>query len=459
MLRVMLAMVMGAVAVVPCVGQGVGAKPYMGWSSWSLIRGGPTEDKILAQADALKANGLDKVGYQYVNVDDGWQDGYGPDALPKVKTAAFPHGIDGLAKAIHERGLKFGIYLNPGIRMELWLANPVIAGTQIHVRDITDVDHAGSTRNSAKQNNPKLRAFRIDFSKPGAEAYVQAEAAQLAGWGVDFLKLDFVGPGGGDQFADNREELRQWHRAIAKAGRPIWLELSNFMSVNQAEAWRATANGWRIENDIECYECSRGTDETRKGNLTEWSKVVTRFADVRAWSRYAGVDAEGKGGWNDLDTLELGNGDKDGITVAERQSMFAFWAISCAPLYLGSDLTKMDAEDLALIKNERLIAIDQAGVAAEFVDFPGIRRQKDLQMWATKYPDGSLVVAVFNLGAAEQTAVIPLDQLDAVIDTNLKVRGRATDVMTGATVETPNGGLQWPIEPHGVRVLRWAGSK
>lgn len=77
---------------------GFAAKPYMGWSSWSLMRTHPTEEKILAQADALKANGLDVLGYQYVNVDDGWSDGWGNDGLPHANEAAFPHGMGGLGE-------------------------------------------------------------------------------------------------------------------------------------------------------------------------------------------------------------------------------------------------------------------------------------------------------------------------------------------------------------------------
>lgn len=119
----------------------------------------------------------------------------------------------------------------------------------------------------------------------------------------------------------------------------------------------------QITNDIECYECDKAAEDIR-GHLTQWSKVAERFADVITWISYAGPDGKGGSGWNDLDTLELGNGDKDGLTFAGRQSMFTLWAISCAPLYLGSDLTKMNPADLSLITNKEIIAIDQAGLPA-----------------------------------------------------------------------------------------------
>ena len=258
-------------------------RPYMGWSSWSLIRSHPTEENIKAQADELVANKLSALGYRYVNIDDGWSDGFDEHGIPKPNLASFPSGMDGMAKYMHQHGLLFGIYLNPGIASQLYKQNPLIAGTSVHIADITDTAQAGSTRRNC---------YRIDFSKPAAAAYIRSQVAQFERWGVDFIKFDFVGPGGGNVPADNREELRQWHAAMAHASHPIWLELSNFLSIDQAPLWRTTSNGWRIENDIECYGCDKATDTT-KGNLTNWSKVAGRFADVVPWIPYAGPDGKG----------------------------------------------------------------------------------------------------------------------------------------------------------------------
>ncbi|MGO4214351.1 glycoside hydrolase family 27 protein, partial [Terriglobus sp. YAF25] len=251
-----------------------------------------------------------------------------------------------------------------------------------HIKDITITTLPGSTHKGS---------YKIDFSKPGARAYIFSMLRQFARWKVDFIKLDFVGPGGGNLPADNREELRVWHAAILATHRPIWLELSNWMSIDQAPLWQATSNGWRIENDVECYPCGRSTDPAIKGNLTTWAKVSERFADVRPWIAYAKP-----GGWNDLDSLEIGNGDKDGITPAERQTMFTLWSMSCAPLYLGTDLTHMDPADLAIITNKKLIAINQAGVPASPLDIQQLHN-KPQEVWFTKNRDGSFNLALFNL--------------------------------------------------------------
>src|SRR5580700_9868377 len=120
-------------------------RPYMGWSSWSFVRGKPTEEKIKAQVDALFANKLPELGYRYINIDSGWSDGFDEHGVPKPNLNAFPGGMDGLAAYLHGRGLRFGLYLGPGIHPKLYEANPVIAGTKVHIQDITDKTQPGST--------------------------------------------------------------------------------------------------------------------------------------------------------------------------------------------------------------------------------------------------------------------------------------------------------------------------
>ena len=50
----------------------VGMQPVLGWSSWSSFRGNASPAKDEAQARAMVASGLAKLGYRYINQDDGW---------------------------------------------------------------------------------------------------------------------------------------------------------------------------------------------------------------------------------------------------------------------------------------------------------------------------------------------------------------------------------------------------
>jgi alpha-galactosidase len=415
-------------------------RPYMGWSSWSFVRGKPTEEKIKAQAEALIAAGLPELGYRYINIDSGWSDGYDDHGVPKPNLTTFPDGMDGMAAYLHSHGLKFGLYLGPGIRPNLYEANPIIAGTTVHIRDITDTSLPGATLKGT---------YKIDFTKSAARAYINSIVSQFARWKVDFVKLDFVGPGGGNLPADNREEIRQWHAAIVHSGRPIWLELSNYLSIDQASLWRANANGWRIENDVECYACGRSTDPANKGNLTEWKRVVDRFADVREWYPYAKP-----GGWNDFDSLELGNGDKDGISTDERRSMFILWAISCAPLYLGTDLTHLDPVDLKLITNKDVIAVDQRGIPATPLDIQSLRNRVR-QAWITIYPDGSAVLSLFNLGPDSAPIKFDWREVDALRNTHFADHPpNLIDLIDHSEISPSPDGIDITLPSHASRILR-----
>jgi alpha-galactosidase len=362
------------------------APPPLGWSSWSSTWASHgralTEAYVGAQADAM-ADKLRPSGYQYVNLDDGWSKGFDEHGRPQPDPGRFPNGIAGLAEHVHAKGLKLGVYLTPGLRVAAWKANGTVAGTQVHLQDIADPARQGNT-----QGKGDGRAYKIDYARPGAKEYVQSCADLLASWGVDYIKMDFVGPGGGNVRADTRDDIRAWHDALRRTGRPVWLELSNKLSIDDAATWKAYSNGWRIENDVEGY----GKD----GKLTRWAKVAVRFTDAPRWASFAGP-----GGWNDLDSLEVGNGDRDGLTPDERRTTMTLWAICCSPLIVGADLTDLDAGDLALLTNAEVLAIDQAGHVAT-----PLSQAERQQVWRAKGPDGTVTVALFNLGNADATVSV-----------------------------------------------------
>ena len=99
----------------------------MGWSTWSFLRGDPTAAKVEAEASALKSSGLSSHGYHYVNVDDFWYDcpgSQGPDVdqygrwvtnASEVPAQRLDNGIQVVANYVHSLGLKFGLYVTPGI--------------------------------------------------------------------------------------------------------------------------------------------------------------------------------------------------------------------------------------------------------------------------------------------------------------------------------------------------------
>ncbi|MFF7982912.1 alpha-galactosidase [Streptomyces sp. NPDC007901] len=360
-------------------------RPAMGWSSWSFVRRQPTEAKIEAQADALASSGLRDHGFVYVNLDDFWQkcdsNGFVVDSYGRwtADTAKFPSGIKAVADYVHSKGLKFGFYVTPGIAKNAVLKNTPIEGTSYHAKDIAD------TSKTEKNYNCK-NMYYIDYGKPGAQEFVNSWARQFASWGVDYLKIDGVG-------SQDVPDVQAWDKALRASGRPITFALSNNLPIADATTWRGLANSWRTQGDVECY-CGPG-DNGSGYPLTDWSHVSKRFDSAASWQPYAGP-----GGWNDLDSLEIGNGDQVGLTADQRRSHFTLWSMAAAPLLLGTDLTHLDSVDKAMLTNDRLIGVDQDGVAAKRIVSSGVK-----QVWSKKESDGQYVVALFNTGTSGNSTV------------------------------------------------------
>jgi hypothetical protein len=375
----------------------VGAKPYMGWSSWSLQStkvpqyGGKwlTQKHLTEQSNALKKT-LQPYGYKYFNIDSGWSGGFDAYGRPAPNKKTFPGGMAGMAKIVHGNGQKLGIYWIPGVGSDVYKANPPIKGTKYHVRDIV-----------AKPLRPG-NAFgawhlKIDYKKPGAQAFINSIVEQFASWGVDFLKLDGVCPGSDKDisYCDNRADVAAYWTAIRKSPRPIWMTVSWKISPTQIPFWQNHSHARRIDDDVESYS----------DKLATWSQIRARFTDAAAWAGHTGRGGKTNGapraGWNDLDSLNIANGSFDGLTNDEKQTAAAFWALQCAPLYTGDDLTKLDPFGLSILTNKSLIAINQAGYAAKEI------QGDDAPIWAISNPDGSYSVGLFNL--SDLNTVVTLD--------------------------------------------------
>jgi alpha-galactosidase len=408
---------------------GAAVRPVMGWSSWSFYRGPATEAKILAQAAVMRGR-LQQHGYVYLNIDAGWSDHVDQYGRDRWDPSLFPDGIPRLALKLHAMGLKLGLYLNPGIRQSVVSANLPILGTRLHARDIADTSQIGNTLGCCY--------WRIDYSKPGAYEYIQSYVDMFASWGVDYVKMDFVGPGGGRAPADNRPDMQAWNQAIARSGRPMVLELSNSLSFANAAVWKQYANGWRIDGDIECYHCGAPGSSYP---LTSWTRVLRRFADLPKWTPFAGP-----GGWNDLDALELGNGDNDGLTPDQRRSAMTLWSIGCAPLILGADLTHLDPADLPIMTNDEVIAVNQAGVSGRLI---AGTPTGPTQVWAAREPDGSYAVALFNL-ASSGTAPVSVSWQQLGLSRTAEVRDLWAHTNLGTFVD----GFAATLAPGASRLIR-----
>jgi alpha-galactosidase len=358
---------------------GEGKRPYLGWSTYSqqTIVASSTvmnEQNILAQSDAMRASGLGAHGFQYINLDAGWSGDSDPYGRTLWNTTAFPHFLD-MIQHIHANGQKVGIYLLPGIGTTTVSQNVPIYGTQYHAQDIV--------AQPLTIGNGFGYGYKIDFTKPGAQEYINSIVNLYASWGIDFIKMDSVTPGSYNDNLNinNIPDVQAYSKAIAQSGRPIWLTISWALDEDYLSDWQQNANARRIEGDVECEgDCP---------NLTEWQRVLVRFYDLIGWESASGPTL----GWNDLDSLEVGNGTTDGITNTEQQTAMTLWAMANAPLTLGGDLTKLTSYGKSLLLNNEVLAVDQSGHPAKQVT------GGYTPVWVSNLGNGSYCVAIFNLNA------------------------------------------------------------
>jgi hypothetical protein len=427
---------------------GVGLTPAMGWSSWSFLRHDPTAEKVEAQARALVSSGLAQVGYRYVNLDDFWYvcpgrqgpqvDRYGRWVPNPTTFPPGPHGESGIevvANYVHSLGLKFGLYVTPGIsRQAVVKRTPLLAANG---RPSGYKADEIALRSVSEHNYNCGGMVGINYKSPGAQEFIDSWAGEFASWGVDYLKLDGVG-------SFDVPDVHAWSKALRQTGRPVHLELSNSLDIHFSSTWAKYSNGWRTGPDIECYACEgNGSSDP----LTDYASVETRFDQVAAWRPYGRL-----GAFNDYDSIEVGNGTNDGLTVPEREAQLSLWALASSPLILGADLTHLSATDLALLENRSVIAVDQDGV-----DASRVARTSGWQIFAKTETNGDAVVGLFNTGDRARTLSLDTASLGLAPAKDYKVDNfwsHQAVVWPGTSWGVPGRPLEADVPAHGVALFR-----
>ncbi|MFT3781381.1 MAG: Melibiase subfamily [Nibricoccus sp.] len=355
--------------------------PPMGWNSWDCFATTVTEEQTKAQADFM-ASKLKPHGWQYIVVDIQWyepgaknhdyrkdavltMDDYGrllpaPNRFPSAANGA---GFKPLADYVHSLGLKFGIHLMRGIPRQAVEKNLPILGTTFHAQDVADRVHTCPW-------NPDM--FGVDMSKPGAHEYYDSVFAQLAAWGVDYVKVDDLSR----PYFQNKPEIEAIRHAIDKTGRPIVLSLSpGATDIKAADHVASHANLWRISDDF----------------WDRWLALREQFWRFALWNAH-----RKPGAWPDADMLPLGTlvmGSRTTrFTLDEQYTLMTLWSIARSPLMHGGDMTKTDPITLSLLTNDEVLAVNQHSN-----DNRQLFNRDGLIAWTAKDPStGDIYLALFN---------------------------------------------------------------
>ncbi|AVH60962.1 glycoside hydrolase family 27 protein [Streptomyces dengpaensis] len=366
----------------------------MGWSSWSVESSAHSdygtrwlnEGNIKNAADSLSGK-LASAGYNHLNIDAGWNADFDwnfhtdANGIPDADKGRFPSGMPALSDHVHGKGLKLGLYGAAGLEKEVYDKNAPILGTDCHAQDIAVKPLTPSNMWGGN--------WKIDYSNPCAQDYIDSIVARYASWGVDFIKIDGV-------TKDNVADIKAWSTAIDHSGRRMWLSASGWpVDIAAADGLKDAANGVRIDTDIECY-CQTTSTWT--------SSVDDRFTDLPKWLEK--LDAPGY--LADLDAMPInnntGSGLQDGISDTERQTVMTFWSMASSPLYVGGDIWFLDDKAKAILTNPEVIAVDQAAV------LPRQIRSGDTQVWTKRIGDDTYA-AVYNLGSSAADITVDFKDL------------------------------------------------
>jgi len=270
--------------------------PIMGWSSWNHFHVKIDEKMIREQADAMVSSGLNKVGYQFINIDDGYLGGRDTTGKLIANIIKFPSGMKALADYIHSRGLKAGIYTDAGKNT---------------CGSIYDKDSLGIN--------------------VGIYGHVEKDCNQFfKEWGYNFLKVDWCG---GERMKLNEQtEYIKIINAVKMIDSNIVFNVCRWKFPG---VWAIDkADSWRISGDI-------------KATFSSILNIIDLNAELY---KYASV-----GHYNDMDMLQVGRG----MSYEEDKTHFSMWCMLNSPLLAGNDLRNMTKETIDILTNKELIAINQ----------------------------------------------------------------------------------------------------
>jgi len=419
-----------------------GRTPPMGWNSWNAFRTEVDEAKVLGAAKVLVDSGLAKLGYTYVNIDDGWWlKRRQPDGRLEIRTAIFPsaqaEGKDSSFRpytdTLHRMGLKAGIYTDVG-------------------------------RNACSQaydlHSPNLPEGTTAEREVGLLGHVDQDIGLYFGeWGFDYIKVDacginVYGPGTElvrkhaytavppliDQGAINYTDVARVKALYAEVAQALKahnpdgdyiLALCNWGSAN-VRAWgKDVGHMWRTSGDI----------------TPTWTRMLHNFDSASTRPLYAQP-----GAWNDPDILFVGHGEFDQNHLTEARSHFALWAMINAPLLISYDLRQVPQSLMEIWGDADVVRINQDPGGHQAVI---AYASDDVQILVKTLSNGKKAVALFNRGLGKVEVTLTAEQLKFASDAPIQLR----DLWDKSTAAPFTGETTFTLEPRQTRIFEASGQR
>ena len=388
--------------------------PLLGCNTWGGWGSKVTDANLRAAAKAMVDTGLIQHGWQYINIDDGWQGRRGGPYNAILPNEKFPD-MKALCDTIHGLGLKAGIYSTP------W-----------------NTSYSGFVGGSSDDPKGawKLPEPRRDGYRCGKHLFETNDARQWAAWGFDYAKYDWD--------VDRVELTRRMADALAACDRDIVLELSNSVPLDKAAEHTSLAHLSRTTGDlVDFWDRSGMPPEIRgwaEGVREVWLEhdVWAPFQRPGHWNHACNIRVGLLGGWRDKPLTPTH------LTPDEQYTHISLWCLWGSPMIIGTPIERLDPFTLSLLSNDEVLEINQDPLGIQG------RRTKAGGGEAVVKPleDGSKAVGLFNPGS--HPAKVSIDW------STLGIRGKqqVRDLWRQKDLGIHSEKFTAEVRPHGVVLVR-----
>ena len=253
---------------------------YMGWHSTYTQQFEERADYLSEtflkkQTDWMAENFLD-YGYEYVCID-GWIGSgtrHNEDGYVTTFSDEWQNGWTEMAKYVHSKGMKFGMYYNPG-----WMLKSIADDFKLKIKG-TD----SSMKSIVKSGKEFQQWYEIDVNEPGAEEYVKGMVEYFISCNVDLLKVDFLSHYEETWGHENKLTLMRW--IDEAAGDDILITMSMPLGSDHLKEERKFGEYIRVVGDY-WKNGWKHTSAERRGvvydNGTEIAETASNVFDGLCW--------------------------------------------------------------------------------------------------------------------------------------------------------------------------------
>ncbi|MDB5086330.1 MAG: putative Ig protein [Mucilaginibacter sp.] len=371
------------------IGNIIGLTPALGWNSWNAFGLSVNDEKVRVAAKTMIEK-LSAHGWNFVNIDDGWEAEQRAASGEIVTNQKFPD-MKGTTDFVHSLGLKMGIYSSPG---------PRTCGGYL-----------------------------------GSWQHEDQDAKTYGDWGIDYLKYDWCSYSQVTAKNPNLDDMKKPYQVMRASLDKIHRDIMfSFCQYGMGDVWKWGAevggNSWRSTGDI--------TDTWKSMSDIGFNQIADGPYAQPGHFNDPDMLVVGKVGWGD-------NQHNTHLTPDEQYTHISLWSLLSSPLLIGCDMGKLDRFTLGLLTNDEVLAIDQDALGKSAKQ---AIKTDNYQVWIKDLADGGKAVGLFNTSDQYQTITLNRDEND------LKGLTKIRDVWQQKYLITSGNTYTAKVAPHGVMLVK-----